>query len=84
MCNTTHYPFHKSKGQGGRSLPGVMAPYAQVIEPEIRSSASAGLPDPQRYGCEFLHVRGEGCCVGIPVDRDRSFRFVVTGDSGSS
>ena len=22
--------------------------------------------------------------VGIPVDRDRSFRFVVTGDSGSS
>lgn len=22
--------------------------------------------------------------MGIPVDRDRSFRFVVTGDSGSS
>ena len=22
--------------------------------------------------------------VGIPVDRDRSFRFVVTGDSGGS
>jgi 3-methyladenine DNA glycosylase Mpg len=22
--------------------------------------------------------------VGIPVDRDRSFRFVVTGDSGLS
>ena len=25
-----------------------------------------------------------GVKVGIPVDRDRSFRFVVTGDSGSS
>ena len=23
-------------------------------------------------------------CVGIPVDRDRPFRFVVTGDSGGS
>jgi hypothetical protein len=22
--------------------------------------------------------------LGIPVDRDRSFRFIVTGDSGSS
>jgi hypothetical protein len=39
MCNTTHYSFHKSKGQGGPSLLGVMTPYAQVIAQEIRSSA---------------------------------------------
>ena len=32
--------------------------------------------------CEGERVTTIG--VGIPVDRDRSFRFVVTGDSGSS
>ena len=26
----------------------------------------------------------KGRCVGIPVDRDHPFRFIVTGDSGLS
>ena len=33
------------------------------------------------YGADFKVSR---FWMGIPVDRDRSFRFVVTGDSGSS
>jgi len=35
-------------------------------------------------GSRLIVSFGAGSSVGIPVDRDRSFRFVVTGDSGSS
>ena len=41
-----------------------------------------------RGKCQILRVEAYGWTyalqVGIPVDRDRSFRFVVTGDSGLS
>jgi len=32
----------------------------------------------------LMNAREAIASVGIPVDRDRSFRFVVTGDSGLS
>ena len=48
--------------------------YAQLVE----SFRNAEGKPRQRTVCTL------GRLVGIPVDRDRSFRFVVTGDSGSS
>ena len=43
----------------------------------------------QRYQTHLQHLKLKGLQpksidVGIPVDRDRSFRFIVTGDSGLS
>ena len=32
----------------------------------------------------FFHVAGISVFLGIPDDRDRSFRFIVTDDSGLS
>jgi hypothetical protein len=51
----------------------------------VNKIISANMPSHNLNPIFFgVRSRGENYRLGIPVDRDRSFRFVVTGDSGSS
>ena len=87
----------RTKGQEGSSRTFDTKAEAQVWARSIENAMDRGifidnseaqrttlLEAIERYEKETIARKGYPKQVGIPVDRDRSFRFVVTGDSGGS